>query len=336
MHDNRRRWDGTPGHYEVWYLTSNHLASRTGYWIRYTLESPEPGRGEPYAQLWFAFFCADDPAKNFAINRKRPIAQLTAVADPFSVAIDESRLTRDRASGRLAGAGHEAVWDLRWIPSARTHRQLPGIMYLRGGLGETTVLSPNLDISLQGTITVDGRPYHFGGEPAGQSHVWGRKHAFQWAWGHCNAFRGRPGAALEVLSVILQRRGRLLPRLTTFVLYLDGRVHRFNQFRHTARTSAEVASTRLAFRGRSARWRIEGEYLCRPEDMVVAEYTDPDGTASHCANTEVADLRVTVFERRGPMGWREHARLIAPRTGHFEIGGRTRDPLLLADHQTVD
>ena len=335
MRDNRCRFDGAPGHYEVWYLTGNHRPTETGFWIRYTLESPLPGHGDPYAQLWFAHFDAREPANNIAINRKFPIAAMTAEASPFSVTIDESLLHADRASGQIAGAGHEVSWDLRWIPSARTHRQLPGVMYLRGGLGETTVLTPNLDVAVRGVLTVDGRTFELAGEPAGQTHLWGRKHAYQWAWGHCNAFLDRPGAALEALSVTLRRRGVTLPRMTVFALYLDGRVHRFNQFRHALRTGARIGECQFAFHGRSARWRVEGEYTCRPEDMVVAEYADPDGEPSWCANTEVADLRVNVFERRGPLGWREHARLLAPRCGHFEIGTRQRDPRIVADHVTV-
>lgn len=336
MHDNQCRFDGAPGHYEVWYLTGNHRPSETGFWIRYTLESPLDGHGPAYAQLWFAHFDARDPARNVALNRKFPIAALSSTAQPFSVAIAGSHLAADRASGQLAGAGHAVSWDLRWIPATNTHRQLPSVMYRRGGLGETTVLTPNLDIAVRGSLTVDGRAFELAGEPAAQTHLWGRKHAFHWAWGHCNAFVGRPGAALEVLSVTLRRRGVTLPRLTVFALYLDGRVHRFNQFRHTLATGARISGCRFAFHGRSARWRVEGEYSCRPEDMVVAPYVDPDGEPSWCANTEVADLRVTVFERRGPFGWREHAQLIAPRCGHFEIGARQRDAGIIADHVTVE
>ena len=65
--DNVRVWDGHKrGHYEVWYVTFNHRESNTGYWIRYALESPEAGRGDPYAQLWFAHFDARDPERTFA------------------------------------------------------------------------------------------------------------------------------------------------------------------------------------------------------------------------------------------------------------------------------
>jgi hypothetical protein len=334
--DNTRRWDGErPGHYEVWYLTCNHRATQTGYWIRYTMESPLPGHGEPYAQLWFACFDKRDPARTFAINHKLPIAAMTAADAPFSVRIGDAELTHASARGALRGGGHDVSWDLRWLPAPATHRHLPGVMYRRGGIGDTTVLSPNLDVPVRGAIVVDGDRRELTGDPGGQTHLWGRRHAHAWAWGHCNAF-DRSGAALETLTVRLKRRGRVLPPLTILTLYLDGEVHRFNELWDTPFARSECDTGRYAFRAGRGGVRIEGEYTCRPEDMVVAEYADPDGASSYCANTEVADLRVTVWKRAGWLGrWREHARLVAAGTGHFEVGARTRDPAVTKDHTTV-
>lgn len=335
--DNRQVWDGARrGHYEVWYLTLNHQASRTGYWIRYTMESPRDGHGAPYAQLWFAHFAADDPSRTFAINRRFPIEEMSTGADPFAVAIADAVLTDGSALGALAGGDHEVAWDLRWTPSPTTHRQLPDVFYRRGGLGDTTVLTPNLNVQLHGTITVDGTTHALAGDPGGQTHLWGRKHAFHWAWGHCNAFEGNDSAALETLTVRLKRRGRVLPPLTICGLHLDGEELLFNQLRHTAINRGTMGTAFYRFSGQGARARIEGEYSCRPEDMVVAEYADPDGEPSWCSNTEVADLRVTVWERAGLLGrWRERARLLAPRRGHFEVGARERDPAVKKDHQPI-
>ena len=43
---NALRWDGAPGHYEVYYLTLTDPASGVGLWIRYTMVAPlaETGR----------------------------------------------------------------------------------------------------------------------------------------------------------------------------------------------------------------------------------------------------------------------------------------------------
>ncbi|MCA9663466.1 MAG: hypothetical protein KC486_34365 [Myxococcales bacterium] len=335
---NVRRWDGeSRGHYEVWYLTTNHRESGVGFWIRYTLEAPLVGEGEPYAQLWFAAFDRRDSTANVAINRRFPIASMRAGADPFAVTIADNELGHDRARGALVGEGHDVRWDLRWTPATTLHRHLPEVMYRRGGLGETTVLSPNLMVPIQGTIAVDGRRFEFTGESGGQTHLWGSKHAHAWAWGHCTEFDGPHAAALESLTVRLKRRGRTLPPLTILTLYLDGEEHRFTRFRQALarRTSATVDTARYAFTARSARVRLRGAFRCRPQDMVVAPYVDPDGAPSYCANTEVGDLKLVV-ERRAGGRWHEAARLTSSGRAHFEIGSRERDPAILAVHRTID
>jgi hypothetical protein len=335
MNDNVRRWDGVSRrHYEVWYLTASHVASQTGYWIRYTLESPVDG--EPYAQLWFAQFDARDPRRTFGINRRFPIAAMTSISDPFQIAIGAgNQLGHDRMRGAIAGDGHDARWDLRWTPSARTHRHLPDVMYARGGLGETTVLSPNLDVALVGSITVDGRTVTFDGDPAGQTHLWGKKHAHAWAWGHCNAFDERPGAAFESLTVRLKRGNLTLPPLTVLTLYLDGEQLSFNQFHNTPLNRGDFGRGYYRFSAWRPTVRLEGEFSARPDDMLVAHYHDPDGAPSYCSNTEIGDLRITVFRREGT-AWKESARLVAPRRGHFEVGSRERDPAVVKDHVTVE
>jgi hypothetical protein len=166
--DNLPRWDGQRrGCYEVWYLTWVDPVSGDGCWLRYVIEAPLPGVGEPYAQLWFARLCARDPARSFAINRRFPIASLATSREPFEVRIGPARLAHDAARGSLSGDGHAVEWDLRWTPGESTLRQLPPIMYERG-LGETTVLSPNVDVALAGTLTIDGERVALAGARPGR------------------------------------------------------------------------------------------------------------------------------------------------------------------------
>jgi hypothetical protein len=321
--DNARVWRGQAGHYEVWYLTFNHRPSRTGFWIRYTLDAPSAGGGDPHAQLWFAHFDAADPRRNFAINRKFPITSMGARAAPFELSIGDAALTHASARGGLAGAGHSARWDLAWTPARETHLFFPEVLYRSARVG-TKVLSPNLDVALRGRVEVDGRAFVLEGEPGGQSHVWGRKHAEAWAWGHCNAFEGRTGTAFEVLTA---RVRRIAPPLTFLTLVLEGEPLRFTGLADTLLNRGRMGTARYHFRALGSEARIEGGYSCRPEDMVVAEYADPDGEPSYCANTEVADLELRVHRRSGWLRrWVEQARLAAPKCGHFEIGGRSQDP----------
>lgn len=331
--DNAMVWrPGQAGHYEVWYLTMNHRASRTGYWIRYTLEAPT--HGDAYAQLWFAFFSKDDPTKNFAINRRVPIASLVAQAAPFQVTIGDAVLRHDAMKGALSGDGHRVSWDLTWLPAARTHRHLPDLIYSTS-FADTRVLSPNLDVPVRGTIEVDGATYTMDGEPGGQTHVWGRKHAHEWAWGHCNAFEGRRGAALETLTARLKRRGVVLPALTVLTLYIDGERLGFTDFTDTLLGRGRFGTGTYTFAAQGAFARVEGEFTCRPEDMILTEYADPDGEAAWCANTETADLRVRVWRRAFLGRWREDHVLHAAGTGHFEVAKRSPDPAIITRHVVV-
>ena len=332
--DNRRRWDGRPGHYEVWYLTLNHRPSRTGAWLRYTLEAPLGD--EAHAALWFAHFDAREPQRTFGIHREFPIADMVAQERPFALSLPGALLGHDRARGSLSGAGHSAAWDLRWVPAARTHRQLPSLFYLRGGLGGTTLLTPNLNVPMSGSIEVDGRRFDLTSEPGGQTHLWGRKHAHAWAWGHCNAFEGRPDVAFEALTARLERRGRVLPPLTVLSLHLGDEVLSWNRLSGVATARGQYGTGLYRFSAVAPRCRLEGEFSCQPRDMVQAEYRDPDGQEVHCANTEIADLRLTLFRRIAPLGrWREAARLVAPRAGHFEVAGRERDPAIGKPHRRI-
>ncbi len=347
--DNHRAFHAArTGVYEVWYVTWNHPGTGQGFWLRYILEIPRghatgapahalPGSltgHEPRAELWFARFDPRDPARTFAIHKRFRIDLATTSDAPFAVMIGDNRLAHDHAVGSLVGDGHDVRWDLRWEPATRVLRQLPDVMYRGGGLGETTVCSPNPRVPLSGTLVVDGETLTFDRAIAGQTHVWGKKHAYSWTWARCAEFEDAPDTVLEVLGVRLQRRGVVLPPLTLVALDLEGEPLRLNQFRHVALNRGSWRVGHVTFSARSATTRIEGELTCTPDQMVNAPYLDPDGTELYCANTEIGDARVTVY-RRGALGWREYRRLEARGRGHFEVGARTRDPQVTRPHVLV-
>ena len=335
---NRMRWAFQRGHYEVWYATLSHLASRTGFWIRYTLEAPDEGHGEPYAQLWFARFDGNDAARTFGFNKKLPIAELRQEPAPFRIRLGDAELTSSSAKGHLAGDGHEATWDLRWTPAESVHQHLPSTVY-KASFADTLVQSPNLNVAARGTITVDGQSYELDGDPLGQTHLWGRKHAYSWAWSHCNAFDGDRGAALETLSVRLRRGPVVLPKLTLLSLYLDGNdppaLH-FRDFWKLPLSRSDYGTGRYHLHAADAQWKIEAELTCRAEDMVMAEYVDPDGEPAYCHNTECADARVTVWRRSPFVGrFRQHRTLTSQKGAHFEWAARAGDPLVRKRHVTL-
>jgi hypothetical protein len=118
-------------------------------------------------------------------------------------------------------------------------------------------------------------------------------------------------------------------------LELDGERLRFAELRHTLLNRGEFGTGRYAFRGFSRDARVEGEFTCRPDEMICAEYADPDGEASYCHNSCVADLRLGVW-RRGRLGrYRHVTELRADGTAHFEVAGRQADPAVPRRHVTI-
>jgi hypothetical protein len=331
--DNDRHWAADRrGAYEVWYTTWNHPATDQGFWLRFITEAPIDPAHPPRGELWFARFDPARPDRTFGIHKRFP--DVTSASSPFSLAIGGSRLGHDHSVGQLAGNGHDVRWDLRWEPSSQIVRLLPDVMYARGGLGETTVLSPNPRVPLSGTLVVDGEQLAFDRAIAGQTHLWGRKHAYSWTWGRCAEFAGAPDALLELLAVRLQRRGVMLPPMALVVLDLDGERYRFNQFRHVIANRATWSTGHVTFSAWSPTARVEGELIASPDQLVNAPYLDPDGTEVFCANTEIGDARLTLWKRHG-LGWREHRRLEGTRRAHFETGGRVRDEAVTRRHTLV-
>ncbi|MEZ4404276.1 MAG: tocopherol cyclase family protein [Kofleriaceae bacterium] len=334
--DNLARWDGhRAGFYEVWFITCTDPRTGDGYWIRYVIEAPRPGVDEAHGLLWFARTSATDPTRTFGIHRRIPIASVRTETAPFAVALGAARLGHGHATGALSGDGHAVEWDLRWTPGTRTLHQLPAVMYRRGGLGETTVLSPSVDVAVAGTVTVDGARLELAGAPAGQTHLWGTKHAARWAWAHCNAFDDRPGVAFELLHARLVRRGVALPPLTVAVLRLPDEELALNRFDQALLAGpAELATGRVKFRAGGLTVRLDGELTCRPDDLLRVHYHDPDGDERWNHFTPLGDLRLTVSRRvRGR--WKVTDTLTAARRAAFEIAGPTPDPAVTRSHVRV-
>ncbi len=334
--ENLRRWGaGDQGVYEVWYLTWNHPATGTGYWLRFVTEVPQPGHGEARAEVWFARFDARRPERTFGFHRRFAMSAFSARATPFEISIGECRLRHDRASGALDGDGHRVRWELRWVPSDSVLRQLPDVMYQRGGLGETTVQTPNPRVPVSGTLEIDGETLSFDGEALGQTHLWGKKHAYSWAWGRCAEWVGGENAVLETLSVQLMRRGVKLPPMSLSTLVIDGETIRSVGFFRGLRNEASWKPGSYRFTASQGEVHLKAQLSGGLERFVTAPYVDPDGQEVFCANTEIGDARIEVWRKIGGQ-LRQAEVLEARHTAHFETGGRERPAGVTKLHRTIE
>jgi hypothetical protein len=320
---NALRWDGSPGHYEVYYLTVTDPASGLGVWIRYTMVAPIESTGEPAsAALWCL---AMDPA-GACLGGKATFAieQLSATADPFELRIGDA-LLRD---GRMVGGFEELAWDLRWEQG----RSYEHVHPLLRGVASTILVLPHADVRVHGSVSLGSRRLELDGAAAGQAHLWGSKHASSWAWVHCNDFATLDGELvgdtfIDGVSVIVPRFGRELGPNTPFVGRIDGEDFRSTSALRVLSNKSTFALTGWRFEVVDGKRKLIGEVDADRGQLAGVTYHDPDGELAYCYNSETASMRLHVYERsRQVGGWTHRRTLTAPHRTHFEYAQRTPVP----------
>jgi hypothetical protein len=321
---NELRWHGRPGHYEVYYLTLTDPDTGVGVWIRYTLLAPRGGR-EPTCALWFALM---DPRKGRrpvqARKKTLPIDELHSRSEPFELRIGDAVLT----DGAMKGGFDDVVWELSWAPAQRP--LLPVAPWLHSArLAHTALVLPQADARIDGWIALGEERLDLDQARGGQAHLWGTKHATNWAWARCNDFStvsGEPADDLlfDGVSAVVSRFGRPIGPSTPMV----GRVgHR--EFQSTAplrilTNRAQFSPRGWKFEAVDANHKLVGEVRASSDQLVGVTYEDPDGQKAYCYNSETASVRVEVYERSGrTAGWRASETFLSAGRCHFEYGQRT-------------
>jgi hypothetical protein len=316
---NILRWNGRPGHYEVYYLTLTDPATGVGFWVRYTLLAPDQGAAS--CALWFL---AMDPASGITARKEAfPIAELSALADPFRLQIGPGSLTDGVAAGELVDAG----WSLRWNPGRSYEHVRPAAR----PFASTILCLPHGDVAFDGRIWFGGRAVDLDGARGAQAHLWGSKHAGAWAWARCGDFRTSGGQRavdtfVDGVSVRVNRFGREFGAFTPVVGRIDGEDFNSTMPWRVITNPSSFALLHWRFEARGARRKLIGEVHADTRLLAGVTYRDPDGQPAYCYNTETASMRLGVFERTGARsGWRHASTLEAAGCAHFEYA--QREPL---------
>lgn len=323
---NELRWDGEPGHYEVYYLSLTEPASGVGLWIRYTMVAPLPATGEEATcSLWLM---AMGPANGDGrLGRKRswPVAELRARAEPFELRIADAILRDDG----MTGGFDDVAWDLSWAPGPRAYEHVHPLLQ-RAKVAKTVLVLPHADLAVSGTVKLPGRELALDGARGGQAHLWGSKHASRWAWAHCNDFRGldgepRPGDFLDGVSVYVPRLGREIGPSTPVVGRFGGADFASTGPLRVTRNRSHFALTSWQLEAHDEARKVVATVDAPRDALVGVTYHDPDGKLAYCYNSEVASARVHVWDRERGTGWRLTDTLVAPGRAHFEYA--QREPL---------
>ncbi|HEU4481235.1 MAG TPA: hypothetical protein VFS18_05070 [Actinomycetota bacterium] len=319
--ENQMRWDRRATRFmEVWYATLNHRDSGAGIWLRYTLTAPDRRYGDPYCEVWgFAF--DPDGKRTFAGKDRFPITALSSEGrdEGAIVRIGDSWLSENHLEGRVERDGGSLAWSLDFEPATRCFQHLPARLRPRLEKRVSVLCSPNLSVPFSGTVTVGDETLRFDGDRGCQSHRWGRAHASTWTWGHCDRFDDEEDAIFEGVAAKASFGPLPGPTLAFIYLRLAGEELVFNDLRWALRARTSYEMPTWAFMASNDKWRVVGASRAHPDRLVQVTYADPDSSLRYCANSEIADLALEVYERT-KNGWRHRRSLTSTRTSHLEFG----------------
>ena len=318
---NALRWDGGPGHYEVHYVTLTDPASGIGVWIRYTMRAPLDGAAE--CALWFVAMAPD--GERLARRAVFPADELEAHDDPFRLCLAGADLSDRGAAGAIGG---DAAWELSWEPRLRPYAFVHPLVE-RAHVAQTELVLPHADLAITGTARLRDRVLDIDGARGAQAHLWGTRHAARWAWTHCNDFHGPGGEPrrdtfVDAVSVHVERLGREVGPSTPVVGRFRGEDFVATDPVALLRTSSRYGLSTWRFEARAGKRKVVGEVDAPRETLAGVTYHDPDGRPAYCYNSEVASMRVSVWDRtaRGRFGWTLRDALMADGRAHFEYGQR--------------
>lgn len=326
---NGLRWDGGPGHYEVYYLTLTDPATGVGMWIRYTMVAPLERLSEPATcSVWFLVM-DPRPGRTATFGRKLtlPAAELRSEGEPFSLWIGDAELT----DAGMSGSFEDVAWDLGWEPTDHAYEHVHPVLS-RAGVAQTVLVLPHADLSIDGTVEFGGERVEVAGARGGQAHLWGSKHAARWAWMHCSDFvtsdgAPAPGEFVDAVSVFVRRFGREIGPSTPVVARVDGRDLLSTAPARVLRNDSTFTLTGWRFDAVAGGRRLVGEIDADRSQLVGVTYHDPDGELAYCYNGETASMRLHIYDRaRQVGGWAHRKTLVSDGHVHFEYAQRTPVP----------
>jgi len=147
------RYRGQASHVESWFAKASEPSGRRALWVRHTVLA-QPGL-VPVAEVWAIAF--DRERGHLAIKSTVPFAAARFAKGALDVAVDDCRLTLDRAVGVLASGRGSIRWDLAIGPplAAPVQHLARRALYRDGIPPRTKLVTPLSDGRAEGSVRVE-------------------------------------------------------------------------------------------------------------------------------------------------------------------------------------
>ena len=295
---NRCRYDPAraAGHYESYFQRADHPDRPLGFWIRYTIFSPEGRPRDAVGELWAIWFDGER-GKVTAVKSVVPVSHCRFDRTCLSAQVGEARLNEARLTGAAASTGHAIAWDLKYSGDDATLLLLPENLY-ESAFPKAKALVGTPNARYRGTISVDGEVHTISEWVGSQNHNWGRRHTNRYAWGQVAGFDGIADSFLECSTAQIKVGPLWSPRFTVVVLRIEGEEYAINSL-----PRAVLAEGRWTPAGPGFEWNLRTqqagvEIVARfsaPRDRFVGlRYDNPQGGAKTCLNSKLASVELTL------------------------------------------
>jgi hypothetical protein len=294
------------GHYESWFLRANHPSRREGFWIRYTIFSPEGRPEAAIGELWAIHF---DGASGRIRAGKAELPISACSFDPRALDVHVGGASLQPGVARGAVAQPVPLrWDLRYEGGGGPLLFLPPALYT-APLPKAKAVTPRPLVRFSGTLEVAGETVRVDDWVGSENHNWGRKHTDTYAWGQVAGFDEAPGAFLEAITARLKVGPLWTPPLTVLVLRDGEREYRLNSLLRSFRAKGEWRYFDWRFDARQDGVRLHGSIRAEAADFVGLTYYNPPGGSHTCLNTKIARCELTLEARgRPPVHFRTDSR----------------------------
>ena len=213
-------------------------------------------------------------------------------------------------------------WDLTFRDLGKRFCHVPKPLQVLG-IAKSTLESCFLDLRFSGTIRNGSEEIQINEAPGLIGHIYGKKHAHEWTWAHCNSFAEAPEVVFEGLSARVRLGKWITPPVSSFVLYIGKKCYSFSSIWTLFSPESQFGNGKWVFKTTQKGVTLEGEAMAPgPEQIALVHYTDTDGSSLWCKNSKLSDLKIRVVDPKQGLD----RTFVAKASAAFEIVNRKEPP----------